>query len=96
MELEDIATFSGRIEIGTPNTMHLQVRALLPPQFYRGVLTQLSGSDYIGYDQKQRSIMVRDCKSVGNAMAATNDLKALRKPSPDVKPASVTPESVLG
>jgi hypothetical protein len=31
-----------------------QVRFLLSLQFYKGVLTQLSGSDYIDYEQKQR------------------------------------------
>lgn len=64
--------------------------------YNKGVLAQLSGSDYIDYDKKQRSIMVHDCKRVGNAQAATNDLKDLRKCSLDVKPASVAPESVLG
>ena len=40
--------------------------------------------------------MVRDCNSVGNATAATNDLKALRRRSLDVKPDVLASISVLG
>jgi len=63
---------------------------------YKGVLTQLSGGDYIGYEKKQRSIMVQDCKKCWQRIAATNDLKALRRRSPDVKPDVLARISVLG